>query len=125
MEAKYLWFTGTTIPNYEQKIAKDLKAMRNNLNITEIKEIIIPMMKYTTKTGIEKEKPRVPSYFYVKIQVDADNQPPTWIWHKIRNIKGCIGLLQRDGYMLGMTDEELMEDCHITYEEILEMAEKL
>lgn len=125
MDKKYLWFTATTITNYEQKVAKDLKAIKNNRNIEEIKEIIIPMQEYTTKTGIVKEKPKVPNYFYVKLEVDGDNQPPTWVWHLIRNIRGCIGILQRDGYMIGMDDFELKEDLEITDEDIKEMAEKL
>lgn len=125
MEKKYLWFTATTIPNYEQKIARDLKAIKNNRNIEEIGEIIIPMEEYTTKTGIKKEKPKVPNYFYVKIEVDNDNQPPTWVWHLIRNLKGCIGLLQRDGYMIGMEDFELKEELEITDEDIAFMADKL
>lgn len=125
MEKRYLWFTATTIPNYEQKIAKDLKAIKLNRNIEEIKEIIIPMQEYTTPKGLVKEKPKVPNYFYIKIEVDEDNQPPTWVWHLIRNTKGCIGLLQRDGYMLGMEDFELKEELRITDEDIAAMAEKL
>lgn len=125
MEKRYLWFTATTIPNYEQKIARDLKAIKTNRNIEEIKEIIIPMQEYETKTGIKKEKPKVPNYFYIKIEVDDDNQPPTWVWHLIRNTKGCIGLLQRDGYMIGMEDFELKEELEITDEDIALMADRL
>lgn len=125
MEKRYLWFTGTTTPNYEQKVAKDLKAIKINRNIEEIGEIIIPMVKYTTPKGLEKEKPKIPNYFYVKIQVDDDDQPPTWVWFLIRNLKGCIGLLQRDKYMIGMEDFELKEELGVTEEEIQEMYNKL
>lgn len=125
MEKRYLWFTATTIPNYEQKIAKDLKTIKIDRNIEEIQEIIIPMEEYTTPKGIIKERPKVPNYFYIKIEVDNDNQPPTAIWHLIRNLKGCIGLLQRDKYMIGMDDFELKEELGITDEDIKVMAEKL
>lgn len=125
MEKKYLWFTATTIPNYEQKIAKDLKAIKINRNIEEIQEIIIPMEEYTTPKGLKKEKPKVPNYFYIKILVDDNNQPPTWVWHLIRNIKGCIGLLQRDGYMIGMDDFELKSELRLTDADIEEMSSKL
>ena len=125
MEKRYLWFTATTIPNYEQKIAKDLKTIKIDRNIEEIQEIIIPMEEYTTPKGVLNERPKVPNYFYIKIEVDNDNQPPTPIWHLIRNLKGCIGLLQRDKYMIGMDDFELKEELGITDEEIKEMADKL
>lgn len=120
----YLWFVVTTITNYEQKIAKDLKAIKTNMNLKEVKEIIVPTVKYTTPKGLEKERPKFPNYFYVKLEVDSNNQPPTWLWHKIRNIPGCIGILQRDGYMIGMTDEELKQSLDITDEDIEFMASK-
>lgn len=125
MDKKYLWFTATTIPNYEQKIAKDLKAIKTNRNIDEIQEIIVPMIEYTTPKGMVKMKPKFQNYFYIKIEVDNNDQPPTWVWHLIRNTKGCIGLLQRDGFMIGMDDFELKESLEITDEEILKMAESL
>ena len=119
---RYLWFTATTIPNYEVKVAEDLKAIRDNDNLFEIREVIVPMEKYTTAKGLEKERPKYPSYFYVKILVDSNDQPPTNIWHRIRNIKGCIGLLQRDKYMIGMDDFDLKGSLDLTDEKIAELA---
>lgn len=121
MENNYLWFTVMTITNYEQKIAKDLRAIRDNLNLSEIKEIIVPMETYETPTGKKKERSRFSTYFFAKLAVDNNNQPPTWLWHKIRNIRGCVGILQRNGFMIGMDDFELKESLNITDEDIASM----
>lgn len=122
MEKKSLWFTATTISNYEQKVAKDLSAMKENRNLDEIEKIIVPMEEYTTARGLVKERPKYPSYFYVKIQVDDNNQPSTPIWYIIRNIKGCKGLLNTDGYMSGMTNNEFKEQLNVTDEDIEKMV---
>ena len=37
-DIKYLWFTVNTIPNYELKLSRDLAAIRDNRNLSEVKE---------------------------------------------------------------------------------------
>lgn len=124
-EKNYLWFVVNTIPNYEQKIARDLMAIKHNDNIDEIQEIIVPMVDYETPKGLKKEKPKFPNYFYAKLEVDANNQPPIWLWHRIRNTSGCIGILQRNNYMIGMDDFELKESLDITDEDIKQMSARI
>ena len=127
-ERKYLWFTVQTIPNYEQKLARDLAAIRDNRNLSEIQEVYGPVVKETrvrkNKAGEvtstkEVVKPKFSQYFFVKLEVDNDNQPAVHIWHTIRNMPGSIGALNTDKYMLGMTDEQMANQLNLPLEEIL------
>lgn len=130
-EKKYLWFTVNTIPNYELKLSRDLAAMRDNRNLEEIQEVFIPLVPHIitrrNKNGEitsqkEKMKPRFTQYFFVKLRVNYDNQPSQPIWHTIRNMPGCIGPLNNDSYMLGITDEELSSQLNMSLEDIVSQS---
>lgn len=130
-EKKYLWFTVNTIPNYELKLSRDLAAMRDNRSLEEIQEVFIPLVPHVitrrNKNGEitsqkEKMKPRFTQYFFVKLQVNYDNQPSGPIWHTIRNMPGCIGPLNNDKYMLGITDEELSTQLNMSLEDIVNQS---
>lgn len=130
-ERRFLWFTVNTIPNYELKLSRDLAAIRDNRNLDEVQEVFIPLVSHTTtrrnkygEVTSQKEvmKPKFTQYFFVKLEVNYDNQPSGSIWHTIRNMPGCIGPLNNDKYMLGMTDEELSRQLNIPLSEILEAS---
>lgn len=109
MEQESKWFTINTITNYENTVADAIMKKKETMHLDDIVDVCVPTVKHMTPTGKIKDKNKYPGYFFIKLKIYENDQPSPNIWWILRNIRGSLGILNREKYMISLTDEELTE----------------
>ncbi|MBQ0102366.1 MAG: transcription termination/antitermination protein NusG [Firmicutes bacterium] len=101
------WYVVHTMTGYEKKVRTSLEQMiaANEDLAQKIMEINIPMitLKRKDRQGkeVEVEKPRYPSYVYIKMIMSGDT------WHKVRYINGVTSFVGNGARPIPLTQEEI------------------
>jgi transcription termination/antitermination protein NusG len=105
LEEKYKWYAIHTKPNFEDKVAINLRQRIEQFNLQEkIMEIFIPKItEIVIKNGRKRkvEKKLYPTYVLVKIDID----PQTWFI--IRNTPDVTGFLGTGNTPVAIPENEI------------------